>query len=78
MDDYVVYGDATKYKRFEEVDRYFVFVRREFRDVLLNKKNLQDVLTDKWDLISGYVSKNKVNVKEPEGWKLVIGYYNSL
>ena len=78
MDDYTEYGDATKYKRFEEVDRYFVFVGGEFKTVLLNKKSLQDVLPDKWTAVSDYLTTYKVNVKDEEGWKLAIQYYNSL
>jgi len=78
IDDYTEYGDATKYKRFEEVYRYFIFVNGDFKEVTLTKKNLQDVLPDKWTQVSEYLAKYKVNLKAQEGWKLVIGYYNSL
>ena len=77
-DDYTEYGDATKYKRFEEVDRYFIFVNGNFRETALNKKSLQDVLADKWTPVSEYVTKYKVDVKTENGWKLAVGYYNTL
>jgi|SRR6185295_1000389 len=78
IDEYTQYSDATKYKRFEEVNRYFIFVDGQFKDVALNKKSLQDVLADKWPQISEYLTRYKVDVKTENGWKLVIGYYNSL
>ncbi len=78
IDDYTEYGDATKYKRFEEVDRYFIFVNEDFKEVTLTKKNLEDVLPDKWTQVSEYLAKYKVNLKAQDGWKLVIGYYNGL
>jgi len=78
IDDYTEYGDATKYKRFEEVDRYFIFVNGNFRETALNKKSLQDVLADKWTPVSEYVTKYKVDVKTENGWKLTVGYYNTL
>ena len=78
MDDYTEYGDATKYKRFEEVNRYFIFVNGEFKETTLTKKNLQDVLPGKWTEISEYLAKYKIDVKTQDGWRLAIGYYNSL
>jgi len=78
IDEYTQYSDATKYKRFEQVNRYFIFVNSQFKDVTLNKKSLQDVLADKWAQVSEYVAKYKVDVKTETGWKLAIGYYNSL
>jgi len=78
IDDYTEYGDATKYKRFEEVDRYFIFVNGNFRETALNKRSLQDVLADKWTPVSEYVTKYKVDVKTENGWKLAVGYYNTL
>jgi len=78
MDDYTEYGDATKYKRFEEVNRYFIFVNDGFKEATLTKKNLQDVLADKWTQVSEYLAKYKIDVRTQDGWKLAIGYYNSL
>ncbi len=78
IDEYTQYSDATKYKRFEQVNRYFIFVNGQFKDVTLNKKSLQEVLADKWIQVSEYVGKYKVDVKTETGWKLAIGYYNSL
>jgi len=78
MNDYAEYGDATKYKRFEEVNRYFIFVDGDFKEITLTKKNLQDVLPDKWIQVSEYLVKYKVDPKTQDGWKLAIGYYNGL
>ncbi len=38
MNDYAEYGDATKYKRFEEVNRYFIFVDGDFKRDNFNQK----------------------------------------
>jgi len=78
MNDYTEYGDATKYKRFEEVNRYFIFVNGGFKEAILTKKGLQDVLPDKWTQVSEYLAKYKIDVKTQDGWRLAIGYYNSL
>jgi hypothetical protein len=78
IDKYTEYGDATKYERFEEVHKYFIFVNSNFKEVTLTKKNLQDVLHDKWAQVSEYLAKFKADPKTIDGWKLVIGYYNSL
>jgi hypothetical protein len=48
MNDFSEYSDATKYKRFEETDKYFIFGNGQFREITLNKKSLQDILPDKW------------------------------
>ncbi|HWH61981.1 MAG TPA: hypothetical protein VNS50_01835 [Ginsengibacter sp.] len=78
MNDFSEYSDATKYKRFEETDKYFIFANGEFREIALNKKSLQDILPDKWNEVEDYLTKYKVNVKVQEGWRLAIQYYNSL
>lgn len=78
MNDFSEYSDATKYKRFEEIDKYFIFANGEFREIALNKKSLQDILPDKWNEVEDYLTKYKVNVKVQEGWRLAIQYYNSL
>jgi hypothetical protein len=78
MNDFSEYSDATKYKRFEEVDKYFIFANGQFKEITLNKKSLQDILPDKWTAVSDYLATYKVNVKDQEGWKLAIQYYNSL
>src|SRR4030095_13721898 len=63
IDKYTQYGDATKYERFEEVNRYFIFVNGEFKEVSLTKKNLQDVLQDKWPQVADYLAKYKADPK---------------
>ena len=78
IDKYTEYGDATKYERFEEVDKYFIFVNGDFKEVTLTKKSLQEVLQDKWTQVSEYLAKYKIDPKTQDGWKLMIGYYNGL
>ena len=78
IDKYGEYGDATKYERFEEVNRYFIFVNGEFKEVTLTKKSLQEVLQDKWTQVTEYLAKYKADPKSRDGWKLMFDYYNGL
>lgn len=78
MEEYTEYGDATKYKRFTERTQYFIYSGNAFKTVSLSKKNLQDIVSDKWTEVSQYMSQHSLSGKDEKSWKQAIDYYNTL
>ncbi len=78
IEEYSEYGDATKYKRFVEMYEYYIYKGGKAATVHLNKKELQNLLTDKWDKVSQYMSQNGLSGKDEKSFIAAIRYYNSL
>lgn len=78
MEEYTEYGDATKYKRFTERNQYFIYSNGAYKAISLSKKNMQDLLSDKWNEVSQYINQHGLNGKDEKSWKQAIDYYNTL
>lgn len=78
IEEYNEYGDATKYKRFVEMYGYYIYKDGKADGVHLNKKELQSLLSDKWDKVSQYMSQNGFSGKDEKSFIAAIRYYNSL
>lgn len=78
IEEYNEYGDATKYKRFVEMYDYFIYKDGKADGVHLNKKELQNLLNDKWDQVSRFMSQNNLSGKDEKSFIAAIRYYNSL
>ena len=78
MEEYNEYGDATKYKRFTDYKQDYILTNGQYKSVTLSKKNLQDVLSDKWNQVSQFLTQKNLNGKDEKSWALAIQYYNSL
>lgn len=78
MEEYTEYGDATKYKRFTERNQYFIYSNNSYKATTLSKKNLQDLLSDKWNEVSQYMNQHSLSGKDEKSWKQAIEYYNTL
>ena len=78
MEEYNEYGDATKYKRFTERNQYYVYSNGTYKTTTLSKKNLQDILSDKWNDVTQYMNQHGLNGKDEKSWKQAIVYYNGL
>jgi hypothetical protein len=78
IEEYSIYGDATKYKRFVELYDYFIYKDGKADPVRINKKELQRLFPDKWDIISRYLSQNNFSGKDEKSFVAAIRYYNSL
>jgi hypothetical protein len=78
IEEYNEYGDATKYKRFTEMYDYYIYKDGKAGMVHLNKKELQNQLSDQWDKMSQYMSQNNLSGKDEKSFIGAIRYYNSL
>ena len=68
-----------KQKKFLDKNKYYI--QRDginATQTIINKKNLQKILEDKWDEITKYAKAQSVNLNNDEGWQKAIAYYNTL
>ncbi|MFI5133776.1 MAG: hypothetical protein ACHQEB_05540 [Chitinophagales bacterium] len=77
-EEYNEYGDATKYKRFVEMYEYYTYKDNKSDPVRITKKELETLLSDKWDKVSQYMSQNNLSGKDEKSFAAAINYYNSL
>lgn len=75
-----VYESSPSYKekKFLEKHKYFIIQNGTGREVIINKKSLEKLLSDKWDLINKYAKDKNISAASEQGWKQLISYYNSL
>jgi hypothetical protein len=78
MQEYTEYGDATKYKRFEDASGYFILGSGAAKSITLSKKNLQETLGDRWPAVADYMTTNYLNGKDERSWAMAIKFYDSL
>lgn len=78
IEEYTEYGDATKYKRFNEMYQFYVGKDGKFEPAKVNKKDLQSLLADKWDKVNEYMTKDGWSARDEKGYAAAINYYNSL
>ncbi|HYM92933.1 MAG TPA: hypothetical protein VET23_02255 [Chitinophagaceae bacterium] len=78
IEEYNEYGDATKYKHFVEQYEYYTYRDGKADPARLTKKELQSLLSDKWDKVSQFLSQNNLSGKDEKSFKAAVGYYNSL
>lgn len=78
VEEYKEYGDATKYKRFAEINNYYLYKDGKADGIRISKKALQSLLSDKWDKVSQYLSQNNLSGKDEKSVIAAIRYYNSL
>jgi hypothetical protein len=75
-----VYESSPTYKekKFLDKDKYYVIENGNGREVTIGKKNLEKLLTDKWDIVYKYAKEKGISAGNEEGWRRLINYYNSL
>lgn len=78
IEEYTEFSDATKYKRFTETYRYYIYTGNQYQEIKMSKKGLEDVLQDHWPAVSAYLSQKKLNQKDEKSWTMAITYYNSI
>jgi hypothetical protein len=73
-----LYQEAKPAKFILTGDSYFIKLDDRSAVKIRNKKDLLNVLEDKSDAISSYISSNKLDVKEVEDLVKIVSYYNTL
>jgi hypothetical protein len=78
LEDYNEYGNANVLKRFNDFDQYFIYKNGQYQNIKLSKKDLEDIVQDKWTEVSSFLIKNNLSGKDEKSWTKSIQYYNSL
>lgn len=71
------YNSAGR-KVVEEKITYHVLRNGVLTPVVLGKKQLQELLSDRWKEVEAHLNQNGLSVKSEEGWTKAISFYNSL
>lgn len=76
MQEYSEYNDATKYKRFNLIEQYFILKDSKFTQIVLSKKYMAIVFADKWQQIDSWLIQNNFSGKDEKSWIAAVSYYN--
>ncbi len=78
LEDYTEYGNATKMKRYRDVEQYYIGKDGQFTGIGLSKKNLENALQTRWPQVDAYLKQKELSGKDEKSWAAAIAYYNSL
>ena len=78
LEEYSEYGNATKFKRFKDMEQYYVLQNGQYSPISLSAKNLENQMQSKWAEMQAYMKKNNLSAKNEKDWAALINYYNSL
>lgn len=79
IEEYTEYGDATKFKRFTDMYRYYVYTGGDgFGEIKISQKGLEDILHAQWPAVQSYLIQQKLNQKDEKSWMMAVKYYNTL
>jgi hypothetical protein len=57
---------------------YYIYKGSKSDPIRITKKELETLLSDKWDKVSQYMSQNNLSGKDEKSFAAAINYYNSL
>lgn len=78
LEEYTEYGNATKQKRYREVEQYYVLKDGQYSGMGLSKKNLQAVLQSRWVEVDAFLKQTNISGKDEKSWAAAIAYFNLL
>ena len=78
LEEYTEYGNATKFKRFKDMEQYYVLQNGQYSPISISPKNLENQMQSKWTEVQAYMKKNNLSAKNEKDWATLISYYNSL
>jgi len=78
LEEYTEYGNATKLKRYRDVEQYYVGRDGQYSGMGLSKKNLENVLQAKWAQVDAFLKQKEFSGKDEKSWTAAFTYYNSL
>ena len=76
--DFTPYGTAVITRTFEQKRAYFIINETTVNKISKNGENIPEILTDKKNEITTYISANNLRLKYETDLVSVIRYYNSL
>ena len=78
LEEYTEYGNATKMKRYRDVEQYYIGKEGQFTGMGQSKKNLENVLQAKWPQVDAFLKQKEFSGKDEKSWVAAITYFNSL
>ena len=78
LEEYTEYGNATRFKRFNESFEYFAGVNGKYITIRFSRKTLEELMQEKWTAVSAYLTQNKLNGKDEKSFIEAFKFYNKL
>ncbi len=78
IEEFTEYGDANKFKRFNDKETYFLLQDGQYKLVGLNKKSLENVFGNQYNKIEAFLKEKDLSAKDESGWIAAINYINVL
>ena len=78
IEEYSEYGDANKFKRFNDKENYYLLQDGQYKLVNLNKKNLENVFGNQYNKIEALLKEKDLSAKDEAGWIAAINYSNAV
>ncbi len=77
-EEYTEYGNAVKFKRFNDKETYYTLKDGEYKLLSLSKKNLENLLQTQYGKIDAFLKGKDLSGKDENGWIAALNYSNSL
>ena len=77
-EEYTEYGNAVKFKRFNDKETYYVLKDGQYKLLNLSKKSLENLLQTQYGKIEAFLKAKDLSGKDEDGWVAAINYSNSL
>lgn len=77
-EEYTEYGNAVKFKRFNDKEAYYVLKEGQYKLVSLTKKSLESLFQTQYAKIDAFLKGKDLSGKDENGWIEAINYSNSL
>jgi len=78
IEEYTEYGDANKFKRFNDKENYYLLQDGQYKLVSLNKKSLENVFGSQYNKIEVLLKEKDLSAKDEAGWIAAIKYNNAI
>ncbi len=78
IEEYNEYGNATNFKRFVDMQQYYIYMNGEYNAINISKKNFDKTLKAKNATLDAFIKQKDLSGKDEKEWVLAINYYNSL
>jgi hypothetical protein len=77
-EEYNEYGNASKFKRYKDMQQYYVAANNQFTPVTISKKNFEAFFQPKWAKMEPFLKQHNISGKDESGWAQALAYYNTL
>lgn len=78
IEEYTEYGNANKFKRFNDREQYFIYENGQYNSVNISKKNFEKLLKGKSAELDNFIKQKDLSGKEEKDWVDAIEYYDRL